>query len=259
MGLASTGIAADLWPGTRVLIASVFLGLAVGMFLLLRRAAGGITSPLPPLPLVATALGLIAWALGIHLLWPRDEKSPSRSVVGELRSPDSLFTLWLPALTIVLFAVACSYPGKRLVDWLVWVPAIAAIGARWPMKRPARRSSPAALQDENAGQVLQQLTRIRLADCREALHGTLIAEFAAGERSASLFVAFCPPFETLPTVDARVDDASSATVKVAQRLHNGVQLDVRLSETPEDSLTVSVELFAAEPESTQEPRPPRAI
>jgi hypothetical protein len=126
--------------------------------------------------------------------------------------------------------------------------------------RPARRSSPAApcavLTTEL---VLQQLARVRTAEGNEAVRGRLVAEFAAGQRDTTLYVAFCPPFERLPDVDTHVTDDTTASVKVAQRLHNGAQLDVRLTEPAENSLTVTVEFFAAEPDPIDKPRPSLAV
>ena len=55
---------------------------------------------------------------------------------------------------------------------------------------------------------------------------------SARRRSTS---AFCPPFELLPQVEANIADDFDATVKVAQVLHNGAQLEVRLSEPAEEA------------------------
>jgi uncharacterized protein YpiB (UPF0302 family) len=62
-----------------------------------------------------------------------------------------------------------------------------------------------------------------------------------------LYIGFCPPFELLPEVQANVDDELDAELKFAQVLHNGAQLDVRLSEPAEEPLAVSIEFFASEP------------
>ncbi len=97
-----------------------------------------------------------------------------------------------------------------------------------------------------AGVPLQQITRYRAPDGTQAIHGTLLAEFAAGERTATLFVAFCPPFERIPTVDVEAVDNAFADAKVTQLLHNGVQIDVRLPQPAAGDDTVTVELMAAD-------------
>lgn len=93
---------------------------------------------------------------------------------------------------------------------------------------------------------LQQLTRYRAADGTLSIHGTLVAEFAPGERSTTLYVAFCPPFERLPTVEAEVIDDASASVKLIQLLHNGAQIDVRLPQPAQEKQTVTVEMVATD-------------
>jgi hypothetical protein len=93
---------------------------------------------------------------------------------------------------------------------------------------------------------LQQLTRYRAADGTHSIHGTLIAEFEPGDRSATLHIAFCPPFERLPTVELEAVDNSFATVKLTQLLHNGVQIEVRLPQSLDEKQSVTIEMLATE-------------
>jgi len=111
------------------------------------------------------------------------------------------------------------------------------------------RSAPPANGDATTEQVLQRLTRVRTVDGHEAISGTLLAEFAPGERNATLHVAFCPPFETLPNLEAQIADDSEASVKVTQVLHNGAQLEVRLPEPADETIAVEVEFFATDAEA----------
>lgn len=82
------------------------------------------------------------------------------------------------------------------------------------------------------------------------MEGSLLAEFAPGERSVDLFVGFCPPFERLPEVEAESADTTDASVKLVQVLFNGTQLEVRLAHPATAPTAVSIQFFAAEPEST---------
>jgi hypothetical protein len=149
------------------------------------------------------------------------------------------------------------------VDWLVWLPVIVtnSVGPQvieqWRRTHkvaviPSRHSSSAATPAnigepiEEAGTLLQQLHRSRAADGRETILGTIVAEFAPGERMATLHVAFCPPFEILPQVEAEIADGPDASVKVAQVLHNGARLDVRLVQPAIEATTVSLEIVAHE-------------
>jgi len=93
---------------------------------------------------------------------------------------------------------------------------------------------------------LQQFTRYRAADGTQSIHGTLLADFVPGERSTTLYVAFCPPFERLPSVEAEAIDDASASVKLTQLLHNGVQIEIRLSQPANEKQTVTIEMVATD-------------
>ena len=188
---------------------------------------------------------LVAWAWLVRLAFRQRPSAHHQSLAGELRSPESAFAIWLPLIAISLFAIACSYPVGRLFDWIAWLIALAAVLLGPGVVYPARRSLPAT-GGESAESVLQELTRYRLADGREAVRGTLRAEFSAGERSTTLYVAFCPPFERLPHVEAFRLDGPPATVKLAQVLHQGAQIEVRLSGVADCQQSVTVRLSAVE-------------
>jgi hypothetical protein len=205
------------------LVASLVLALAVAAFLFLRRVSGALDTPLAPAPLVLTASAVLAWSAAIRLRL-RDRRIDA-----------------LAAVVLALFAIACSFPGSRAIDWVVWLAAFAAYGLV-----PARRSSPAVESASTANQVVQQLTRSRAADGCEAIHGSLVAEFAAGERTVVLHVAFCPPFERLPTIEAEAVDGPACDVKAAQILHQGARLEARLSRASTAAELVTIEFAATD-------------
>ncbi len=178
-----------------------------------------------------------------------------------------------PLISIFLIAFASSCPFAHIVDWLIWLPTFAAAWFLLPLphregpgegffrrlkQSPTLRRLPSTTRrPPAAGQrVLQQLTRTELADGRHTIHATLTALFAPGQRTATLYVAFCPPFERLPEVDVDFDDATIATVKLTQLLHHGAQLDVSLSRPAITTFSGPVELFALqsrEGEASAEP------
>ena len=101
--------------------------------------------------------------------------------------------------------------------------------------------SPSVVTESVAPELMtQQLSRSRSAE-GDAIHGTLLAEFAPGERTVTLHVAFCPPFERLPQVDAEADGCD---VHVVQILHQGARLDARRSPDCDAPQRIPVE-FAA--------------
>jgi hypothetical protein len=230
--------------------ATGFLALALGVFLFARRIVGALSAS-PQVEIVAlTALVLVAWAWLVRLASWREQIAPRQSLAVELRSRISIVAVWIPLIAIVLFAVACSYPFARTSDYAIWILALVAVVWGPQFASPARRSSPAIGHEPDTESVLQQLTRYRLGDGREAVRGILRADLAAGERSTTLYVAFCPPFERLPVVKAFVVAGPAATLKLAQVLHQGAQVEVRRSGSLDCQQSVTVELSAVEPPVT---------
>jgi hypothetical protein len=222
------------WPASAVVAGSIFFVVALSLFVFLRRATGALTAPLATPQLVATATVMFLWAL----------------VVREFTAKRATY-FWVSIGTMLLVAIGCSFPVARVVDWLVWLPAIGCIAilrltARIRSTTSGCRSLSAIEMDATPEQVLQQLTRVRTADGKDAIRGIVVAEFIAGERQTTIYVGFCPPFEMLPQVEANASGDFEAEVKLGQVLHNGAQLDVRLSEPAEEALTVSIEFFASE-------------
>jgi hypothetical protein len=222
------------WPVPAIVMGSIFFVAVLSLFLFVRRATGALTAPLPTPQLTATATVMCLWAL----------------VVREFTAKRTTY-FWVSLCTMMLVAIACSFPVARVVDWLVWLPAIGFVAmlplaTRLKPRVSGRRPLSPFDADANLEHVLQQLTRFRTADGKDAIRGTLAAEFMVGERQTTLYVGFCPPFELLPQVEANANGDIEAEIKLAQVLHNGAQLDVRLSEPAEEALTVSIEFFACE-------------
>jgi len=217
--------AADEWRALvpSALVASLVLLLVVSIFVLARRWSGALTDTLAPLPLVLTAAVLVAWALAV-----------------KLRLRDSRTTL-LAAAVLVLFAVGFSFPGERVIDWLVWLSALAVLGLV-----STKRYSPAIDSDKASETVLQELTRTRGVQGVETIAGTIAAEFAPGERLAVLHVAFCPPFERLPSVDCEAAAGPACDAKVAQILHQGARVEVRLARASTAEEHVEIEFVASD-------------
>jgi hypothetical protein len=218
----------------RTVTISIGVAVCVVAFLLSRRFAGAFTTPLPSSQLAFTAAIALGWAVAIR----------------ELTSRNALYTS-LVVIILLLAAIACSYPGNRLVDWLVWpVAMFIAVWSPSLLRSPAEpivlrleQASEHPPHDESSEHILQQLTRLRTEEGHDALRGTLIAEFRAGERQITLHVAFCPPFEHLPEVETNIADAD-VSVKLTQILHNGIQLEVKFPDPVDEPTTVLVEFFA---------------
>jgi len=156
---------------------------------------------------------------------------------------------------IVLLALGCSL--GRGGDWLLWLSLIGVDQwqLRWFLDRSVKTAKTAttgrgfmatsAVDDEAIStNELQRLVRVRDVDGGEAIHGTLRAEFVAGQRQATLHVGFCPPLERAPVVEVETGDGPDAEVKVAQAFAHGARLEVRLASAAEEDCWVIVELSA---------------
>ncbi len=244
-GTWRSAIGAGAWRSLAV--GSALLTLGLGMFVLTRRVTGDIASPLPATLLVPTAAILVAWAWLVRLSRPSIDhwRLPK---VGNI--PESSFSVALPFVTILLFTIAVSYPGTRLVDWGVWIAAYAALllGPRWLIS--SRRSSSAGARKRRGQHLTQDIKRYRDVEGHESVRGMLTADFSPGQRTATVYVGFCPPFELLPVVTAHAAGNTLASVKVAQVLHNGAQLEVRLPHAAGSPPVANIEFYAAEPEPT---------
>lgn len=97
---------------------------------------------------------------------------------------------------------------------------------------------------EEGEQVVQRLTRTATADGADVLRATLYASFPAGSRTASVHVAFCPPFASLPKAEFHQANGPPARIKLAQLLAHGARFDVKLSSAAADNESVCVVLTA---------------
>jgi hypothetical protein len=93
--------------------------------------------------------------------------------------------------------------------------------------------------------VLQQLTRSRTADGGDLLSGWLRVDLAAGQRTANLHVAFCPPFARAPRVSVQQIDGPEARVKTVQTLPYGVRFDLKVADEGPEASTLLLQFAAA--------------
>ena len=105
---------------------------------------------------------------------------------------------------------------------------------------PSLESDVANLPEE----VSQQLTRSQAADGADELSGWLRLAFAAGQRTGSIHVAFCPPFATVPELELEQLDGPEARIKTAQLLAYGVRLDLKLAAAAEEPASVLLQFSA---------------
>ncbi len=93
--------------------------------------------------------------------------------------------------------------------------------------------------------VLAETVRRRAADGHESIHGWTLAEFAAGQRSSTVHVAFCPALAGQPSCEAEQVAGPPATVRVIQILPLGARIEARLDAPASRPVAVRIEFAAA--------------
>ena len=260
--------------------AGAMLGLLclAALLVVWRRAAGALGHPLPPVALIAVGATIASVAVGIRLI--RRFQSPTESPPTALNSrPPSISILTTAA--VLSLGVALSLPGTAAgglaAFWAVliveelwaWRPS----ALRWfrrgsavprpvrfdraeehsphhlPAETPPTPALPEIAFDSSAippGDVLQQLTRSLSADGVEQLAGWLRMPFSVGQRTASVHVAFCPPFPKTPELSVEQLDGPTARIKTAQLLPHGARLELKLAATAEEPSAVLLKFSARE-------------
>ncbi len=228
-----------------------------------RRLAGSITVALPLALLLCVGGLVVVVAAGVRLLRPYAPAGPGCS------RPDWLVPL-LTTAAVLATGAALSLPGtetRGLVAfwamllgeelWAWWRPTwprppggrkarpLSRPSGTGPDERPSARPEPAALSDGLPGDdVLQQLTRSQAADGSDQLCGWLRAPFAAGQRTASVHVAFCPQFGKTPELSVEQLDGPDI-LRINQTVHAfGARLDLKLASAAEDALGVLLQFSA---------------
>ena len=93
-------------------------------------------------------------------------------------------------------------------------------------------------------QVTQQLVRTKDRGGGESMSGLLRAHFSAGQRNATVHIAFCPPFSAVPTMKVEQVDGPPGRIKTVQLLPYGARFDLKLSKDAEEPLAVSLRFSA---------------
>jgi len=238
------------------------LSVGLGLLVLWRRISmvPGVAAPWPAGLLSGLVCATVAGAL--RTAWAVDTPRRASRVARLLRSG-------LPSLVPLGWGLAVSLPPVSVSTLVVFWSLVVleeiwgwGLGGRcWLRRRVASPNKPAAgrapspaadhlpppaasrpaglapgvpshamVETEVEGQVLEQLTRCRLADGAEQIAGWLAADFAPGQRTDSLHVAFCPPLARTPELQIEQIEGPRVRVKTGQLQPYGVRLDLKLAE-----------------------------
>ncbi len=218
-------------------------------FLWLRRAVGAVSTPLSTAALAGLGLSLAAIAFVSRQVWRR---------TGTTRSAYILLSCLVTASALA-FAAAATLPGSSSLGLLwLWLMVVGeALWGWWP-RRPAPvgqitpvscPSQPPVADTEGRAQfdqaiadstfslplpqehVTQQVTRLLEPDGTERIVGWMRVSFEAGQRLASVHLAFCPPFARSPEATLERLEGPQVRIKRAQVLPFGARFDLKL-DTP---------------------------
>ena len=230
-------------------VVATWLLLLIGLFLLVRRLSGALAMPLSPPALLAVGAlaALAAWSA--RIVWEGASSETMPTCVS------GWFVRFAPSAALLSMVAALSLPGTQAgALGLFWAMLLSSeLKTHFQLQRfsPGRQTGAKRLavplqhsnHDEN---IVQQLTRLRDAELGEMVYGTLRADFEPNQRSASLHVAFCPPFAMMPQMDIEQTDGPESRLKLGQVLPYGARVDVRLREAFAEPQSVVVELCVRE-------------
>lgn len=239
--------ASSLASLARLILTTLLATLAlVALFLIVRRLSGALLVPLDFLPALATGLLIAAgtWTL--------------RRVAAASGASEFDLQRWLLLITIITWVLVVAITLARmnpLAIFALWLPVITAEAAWRVLPRDAFPFPPAPLLPSSAAlptdpTIVQQLTRTRQAD-GELIRGVAQLHFAAGEQTASLHLAFCPPLAADPQVDVKGIDAGTITLRTTESRSYGVRIEGRRRrEETAKPLTLLVQVEASSTRAT---------
>ena len=112
----------------------------------------------------------------------------------------------------------------------------------------------AEFEDAADGEILATQRRVRAEDGKTEIFGSVAVEFEADAEVAPVFVAFCPPFEGLPSFDFEQIAGPEIVVKATSVQPFGVRLEAKrkIAQTQEsqgfaNSEKIRIEYFASFP------------
>jgi hypothetical protein len=214
-----------------------------------RATAGALRSPLAPSALLLAAAAILAAAVAIRLGWllPLGPCRAGRSDLAVMVATS--FT------AAVLCGGLCLPPETSLPAVMVFrVLFVVEEGWAWlwffrkwsqadfhPETQPTRLPVD---EDTPDPFVTQQITRRLNEDGVEELAGWLRLTFAAGQRTGSAHVAFCPPLAVAPQVTVEQIEGPEARIKTAQLLPYGARFDLKLAAAADEDTSVLLQFTA---------------
>jgi hypothetical protein len=242
--------------------AIALLGLltAAALTIVARRLAGALETPLEP-AVLAVAGGLIAaTAFAVRLGWffsAIQKTSPKKTLpwademVMTITSAAAFglgIGLSLPGTSPIGVFILCMAVGiEESWAWVWFVRRHVGAASRHMVAETLPLHLPPSSVDTTdvpPNDVTQQLVRSRTANGEELLSGWLRVELVAGQRTASVHVAFCPAFAVVPKLEFEQTDGPECRIKTAQLLPYGARLDLKLTAAAQEQVSVLLQFSA---------------
>lgn len=227
------------WPGL-LLVGAVSAGAGVAARILARRPAPASSGRAAPGTFEwVVSLGLAAWGIAL---------SPSGTSAG------GLLVFWGILAGEEVWAWRSALGLAGLPGWLRRGRGSEGTSAS-PVAAPSRKRV-SDLRPPPPGDVTQEFVRSRQPDGGERLAGWMRVPLSPGQRTATVHLAFCPPFVRTPKITVAQQEGPTARIKEAQLLPYGARLDLKLTHAADAPATVLLEIVVqADPCTSNEESP----
>jgi hypothetical protein len=227
----------------RIPSAILLIGLLVlaSALLLLRRAAGALSEPLPAASLLAVGIAAAAAAVAAIAILG----SPSAKWCASLSLPVLGFSVSLPNSSPI--GVAAMWLSIGLAEIAIWkFDQLLPNRASKRITQPPRQIIEATtIQLEAVDRPTQKLTYLR-TDEAALVEGWLRVPIEPGQRTLIAHVAFCPAFKRAPQVEAESVDGPDCSIRATTILPWGVRFEIKLDEPAESASDATMEFVAFE-------------
>ena len=226
-------------PAAILLIGLLVLASAL---LLLRRAAGALSEPLPTASLLAVGLA----AASRCSCSDRDARDTIRQMVREFEFASSrIFSIAARQLANRTDGVVARHRHSPKLQFGNSINSYPAASANESSNRRLRTIESTTTQIEEVDHTTQKLTYLRTDDATR-VEGWLRVPIEPGQRTLIAHVAFCPAFTRAPQVEAEPVDGPDCSIRATTILPWGVRFEIKLDEPAEVASDATMEFVAFE-------------
>lgn len=232
----------------------IWTALTLAAVVLLSRRLGGF-SKFPPSALVA-AIAAVSFVLSFAALLIERSRFDRRLQTPFVKIGLVVMTVLPPVVIGLSMSAPEATAGQMAVLTLGLASGVAATVLSSSHERKAsngvlRNESPTNLTEslspeDHVEQPDQWMSRTELdGGLGETVEGTVTVRFAAGEKTAVVHIAFCPPLPGIPELECEPTDGTQLRWKLAVAQPYGVRIDIRRSGDIDQPQAVPLAWFAS--------------